>query len=114
MDTAIGIGRQLRQIQTGIVNKRPAEIHAFTDSASLVESIKSTKPVDEGNMRVCIHRIKDHLDHQDVKSVRWVPTEMMLADPLTKKKADTSALTELLATGVWRRYREERRAESEY
>jgi hypothetical protein len=113
MDTAIGIGRQLRQIQTGIVDKRPADIHAFTDSASLVESIKSTKPVDEGNMRVSIHRIQDHLDHKDVKSVNWVPTHMMLADPLTKKKADTSALTELLRSGIWRRYREERRGESE-
>jgi hypothetical protein len=38
---------------------------------------------------------------------------MMLADPLTKKKADTSALTGLLRSGIWRRYREERRGESE-
>jgi len=30
MDTAIGIGRQLRQIQTGRVYEKPAPIHAFT------------------------------------------------------------------------------------
>ena len=41
MDSAICIGR-LRQIQTGMVYEKPAAIHAFTDSASLVESIKST------------------------------------------------------------------------
>jgi len=114
MDTAIGIGRQLRQIQTGIVDKKPADIHAYTDSASLVESIKSTKPVDEGNIRVNVHRIKDHLNHKDVKSVTWVPTEHMLADPLTKKKADTSALREMLKTGNWARQRGERKGESEY
>ena len=38
----------------------------------------------------------------------------MLADPLTKKKADTSALREMLKTGNWERQREERRGESEY
>jgi hypothetical protein len=38
----------------------------------------------------------------------------MLADPLTKKKADTSALREMLKTGNWERRREERRVESEY
>jgi hypothetical protein len=113
MDTAIGIGRQLRQIQTGIVDKQPADIHAFTDSASLVESIRSTKQVDEGNMRVSIHRIQDHLNHKDVKSVGWVPTHMMLADPLTKKKADTSALTGMLSSGIGKRYRGEKEGESE-
>jgi len=80
----------------------------------LIESIKSTKPVDEGNIRVNVHRIKDHLDHKDVKSVTWVSTEQMLADPLTKKKADTSALREMLKTGNWARQRGERRGESEY
>ena len=86
LDTAVGIGRQLRQIQTGILEKKPLNIRAFSDSASLVESIYSTKLVDEGNMRASVHRIKDYVDHQDIASITWVTTHEMLADSLTKKE----------------------------
>ena len=103
MDTAICIGRQLRQIQTGRADEKPASIHAYTDSASLIECLKSTKQVDEGSMRMHVERIKDHLLHQDIESVKWVATELMLADPLTKIKADTTALTTVLRTGIWRK-----------
>ena len=103
MDTAIGIGRQLCQIQTGMVYEKPAPIHAFTDSASLVESIRSTKQVDEGSMRLHVERIKDHLLSQNIELVTWVPTDKMLADPLTKLKADATNLSTVLRTGVWRK-----------
>ncbi len=93
MDTAIGIGRQLRQIQTGMVYEKPAPIQCFTDSASLVESIRSTKQVDEGSMRLHVERIKDHLQSQNVDKVTWIPTDKMLADPLTKLKADSTNIT---------------------
>jgi len=103
MDSAICIGRQLRQIQTGVVYEKPAAIHAFTDSASLVESIRSTKQVDEGAMRLHVERIKDHLQSKDIETVKWIPTDKMLADPRTKMKADSSNLTNLLRTGTWKR-----------
>ncbi len=103
MDTAIGIGRQLRQIQTGRVDKKPAPIHAFSDSASLVESIRLTKQVDEGSMRLHVERIKDHLLSQNIKTVKWIPTDKMLADPLTKIKADTTNLVKVLTTGQWKK-----------
>jgi hypothetical protein len=103
MDTAIGIGRQLCQIQTGRVYKKPAPIHAFTNSASLVESIRSTKQVDEGSMRLHVERIKDHLQSQNIKTVTWIPTDKMLADPLTKIKADTTNLVTVLKLGQWKR-----------
>jgi hypothetical protein len=54
-------------------------------------------------MKENVRRIKDHLDHQDVKSVRQVPSELKMGNPPTKKKADNSALTESLRTGNWRR-----------
>jgi len=84
MDMAIGIVRQLRQIQTGRVYEKPAPIYAFSDSASLVESIRSTKQVDEGSMRLHVKRIKDHLLSQNFETVTWIPTDKMLAHPMTK------------------------------
>ena len=103
MDSAIGIGRQLRQIQTGSVHEKPAPIHAFTDSASLVESIRSTKQVDEGSMRLHVERIKDHLQSQNIETITWTPTDRMLADPLTKIKANTTNLVAVLRTGQWKK-----------
>jgi hypothetical protein len=103
MDNAICIGRQLRQIQTGMIYEKPAAIHAFTDSASLVGSIKSTKQVDEGAMRLHAERIKDHLNSKDIESFKWISTDKMLVEPLTKLKADSSNLINLLRMGIWER-----------
>ena len=86
-----------------MVYEKPAPIECFTDSASLVESIRSTKQVDEGSMRLHVERIKDHLQSQNVEKVIWIPTDKMLADPLTKLKADSANLTEVLKTGIWRK-----------
>ncbi len=85
------------------VYEKPAPIHAFSDSASLVESIRSTKQVDEGSMRLHVERIKDHLLSQNVETVTWIPTDKMLADPMTKLKADSTNLTRVLRTGVWKK-----------
>jgi len=60
-------------------------------------------------MRASVHRIQDYLNHQDITSVKWVPTQDMLADPLTKKKADMTPLTQMLKTGYWKRVETERR-----
>jgi len=103
MDTAICIERQLCQIQTGRVYEKPAPIHAFTDSASLIESLRSTKQVDEGSMRLHVERIKDHILNQNIESIKWISTDRMLADPLTKSRADTTALTTVLKSGIWKK-----------
>jgi len=99
IDLAIGIGRQLRQIQTGDCQEKHVLIKAFTDSESLTESIKSTKQVDEGSMRLHVERLKDFLLHKDVHSITWVPTYAMLADVLTKTKVDPTPLIRALKTG---------------
>ena len=68
-----------------------------------MESIRSTKQVDEGAMRLHVERIKDHLASKNIESVRWVPTEQMLADPLTKAKVDSTSLVTVLKTGRWKK-----------
>jgi hypothetical protein len=100
IDLAIGIGRQLKQLQTGERQEQPVPIKAFTDSESLTESIKSTKQVDEGSMRLHVERLKDFLIHKDIQSITWVPTHAMLADVLTKDKVDPTPLIRTLKTGL--------------
>ena len=96
---AIGIGRQIVQIQTELVQDIPVPIRAFTDSKSLIESLKSTKQVNEGPTRLNVARIKDNLTQNLVKEINWVPTHLQTADPLTKAKVDTTELRKTLRTG---------------
>ena len=111
INLAIGLGRQLKQLQTGEHHEQPVPFKAFTVSESLTESIKSTKQVDEGSMRLHVERLKDFRIHKDIQSITWVPTHAMLADVLTKDKVDPTPLIRALKTGFAKVTRE-RRGES--
>jgi hypothetical protein len=99
IDMAIGLGRQIVQIQTGLIQDKPVPIRAYTDSKSLIESLKSTKQVDEEPTRLNIARLKDHLRHNLVTEIKWVPPHLQMADPITKAKVDTTELRKTLRTG---------------
>jgi len=99
MDMAIGIGRQLKQLATGNVQEIPVPIWGCSDSNSLIESLKSTKPVDEQPIRMHVERLKDHKKKGFVSGFRWVPTTSQLADPLTKAKVNPADLRRVLKTG---------------
>jgi hypothetical protein len=102
-DMAIGIGRQLKQVITGKVQAIPVPIWSYSDSKALIESTKSTKPVDEQPMRMHIERLKDHIKKGFVTGYKWVPTTDQLADPLTKAKAPTIELRRVLKTSNLKR-----------
>jgi hypothetical protein len=82
-----------------MVQDIPVPIRAYTDSKSLIESLKSTKQVDEEPTRLNIARLKDHMNQNLVKEIKWVPTHLQMADPLTKAKVDTTELRKTLRTG---------------
>jgi hypothetical protein len=98
-DTAIGLGRQLNQIRTGAITSDPGKIIVCTDSKSLIESLNSTKQVDEAPMRMNVARLKDMKANGDITEFKWVPTEDMLADALTKQRVDPTILKKVLRTG---------------
>ncbi|KAL5272394.1 hypothetical protein ACHWQZ_G000556 [Mnemiopsis leidyi] len=73
-------------------------IVAFTDSNQLAQSLYSTKHVSNHKLQRDIENIKQRLVRGVVSEVRWVSTDQMLADPLTKKGADCSKLDYVLET----------------
>jgi len=103
VDMAIGMGRQLKQIITGKVDEIPVPIWGCTDSGLLIESLKSTKQVDEHPMRMHVERLKDHKRKNFVTGYKWVPTDEQMADPLTKTKADATKLRRVLKSGYLKR-----------
>ena len=62
----------------------------MTDSKSLWDSIYNTKQCEERLLRNSIASIKQMIELEMVRSVKWVPTDKQLADCMTKKgkKAD--------------------------
>jgi hypothetical protein len=86
-------------IRTGKVTSDAANIIVCTDSKSLIESLKSTKQVDEAPMRLNVARLKDMKEKGDIMEFKWVPTEDMLADALTKQRVDPTILKKVLRTG---------------
>jgi len=99
IDSAINIGRQVHQLRTGRIEDKSCRIIAMTDSKGLVDSLNTTKQVSEGRMRLNVARIKEYRDLKEIERIKWVPTTHMLADSLTKSRADPSRLIRLLETG---------------
>jgi len=99
IDTAINIGRQVHQLRTGKIEDKACKIIARTDSKGLVDTLSSTRQVSEGRMRLNVHRIKEYQKLKEVDSIKWIPTTHMLADALTKARADPSRLRKVLETG---------------
>ena len=60
------------------------------DSQGLKDSLNSTKMVEEKMMRPTIQSLKDLITCRQIGEFRWVPTDLCLADVLTKKDAKMS------------------------
>jgi hypothetical protein len=50
-------------------------------------------------MRLNVARIKEYRDLKEIERIKWIPTTQMLANSLTKSRADPSRLIKLLETG---------------
>ena len=73
-------------------------IHAYIDSRSLLEALRSTKLVCDRRLRIDIGAMKQAIE-RDIASVNWISGSDMLANPLTKRGADGSGLLAVFQTG---------------
>ena len=69
--------------------KRKLEIKLFTDNKPLLDSIASSKQVENKMMREVIADMKEKLVEKKVSSYEWIETKKIVADILTKEKMDT-------------------------
>ena len=79
--------------------KRLPEIELITDSRSLQEHLESKKIIKDPRLRVDVARLREMNELGEI-TIKWVPSEMQLADSLTKRGASTDLLRKVLATGV--------------
>ena len=75
------------------------KIQLLTDSRSLKEHLDSNKIISDPRLRVDVARLREMSNLKEIE-IKWVPSEMQLADSLTKRGASTDLLRKLLVSGI--------------
>ena len=91
--------REIVKVLTGFV----LEIKAYCDNRSIIDSLQSTKLVSDKNLRIDISKLKDYMSLENV-TLKWVPGAYQLADCLTKSRAPSGNLMEVLKCGNISKY----------
>ena len=91
VDDTVFFAMQLRQLLFGDTSRDSAAtlpVRLLTDSRPLLESIGSTRQVEERLLRNTITDLKEKLEDNSVESYSWLETSEMIADILTKECKD--------------------------
>ena len=81
------------------ISSEDIQIICFTDNKSLVESLHSTKTLEEKRLILDQAILKDMMQKGEIKSVQWLEKQKQLADPLTKATASSVILLDVLQRG---------------
>ena len=101
LEDAIYFARSLREIYTGERSISQLPVQMLTDSKSLIESLNSTRQVEEKLMRPIVKWLKQCLDGNMMEEVRWCDTKVCLSDVFTKPGARlTQDLLDIIRTGT--------------
>ena len=72
------------------------DVKVFTDNRPLLESIASSKQVENKMMREVIADMKEKLMEKKVNAYEWIETKKMVADMLTKEKLETKDMDDIV------------------
>ena len=94
----------VRQLLSEILYQDPKKqiipISSLVDSRQLYDQVQSTGICKDQRVRLDIAELREELSKGTIKSIVWIPTELMLADGLTKKGACCRDLCTTLETGI--------------
>ena len=99
MEDSIYLARMIREIYSGKVSEEQISVEINIDSKTLLDSLYSSKQVDEKTIRHLIAWIKQQLEVKSVKSIGWVSSEKQLADVFTKRNVNTDAIISVVTEG---------------
>ena len=99
IEDAIYLARMLNEIYTGKVSESQVPVEIKIDSKTLLDSIGSTKQVDEKTIRHLVAWIKQQKEEGKVRNIDWVCSEEMLADIFTKSNVKSNAILSVMSKG---------------
>ena len=106
-DDALFFAGQVSKLILG-EDENKLKVKMFTDSIPLLESIGSTKQVEEKMLRNSISDFKEDLENGLVESYSWLQTQEMLADVLTKECRNNRYIVEVQVENVFKNALSER------
>lgn len=100
IDDGIFCARTVHEIYTGRKGEEQLPVTVLTDSKSLLDSLDSSKQVDEKLIRPLVQFMKDAIASNWVSEMRWVDTNLCMADMMTKAGTKIEEkVMEVLRTG---------------
>ena len=95
VDTAIYLSHQLSILLFDNVKQR-IPVRVYTDSLPLLESIASSKQVDQRLLRNTMVDLKQKLINGEVSLYSWIDTKSMTVDVLTKEGGEIENILEVV------------------
>ena len=102
VDTSVYLGEQVAALLFGD-SKLTIPVKVYTDSMPLLDSIASTKQVEQRLLRNTMTDLKKKLENKQVVGYSWVETRDMTADVLTKEGSDVENILEVIRENKFRR-----------
>ena len=99
-EEAIYVARSIKELLSGQRGENQIKVDIVTDSMPLIDSLNSTKQVENKLLRPLIKYMKQCLDAKMINSIRWCDTKVCLADVLTKASSPLiKIIMDILSTG---------------
>merc|ERR1712240_725053 len=88
----------LSKIIQELLSKVPQKILILilNDNKSLVDHLHSSTSVENKHLRIDIHVLRDMYHNSEIHQFKWIPTELNVANALTKKGCSSLYLTQVL------------------
>ena len=99
MEDSIYLARMLKEIYSGVVSEDQVPVEVSIDSKTLLDSLNSSKQVDEKTIRHLIAWIKQQKEDKTIDSINWVCSQEQLADVFTKKNVKTDEILTVVSEG---------------
>ena len=90
-------GLYLGKILEEVLGLKIITVSCITDNKSLVESLYSTKKVEDKRLRIDMAVLVQMMERKEIDSVQWVDTKGQLADCMTKRGVSSEKLRAVLA-----------------
>ena len=92
INNAIYIGSLISEFIYDDFTKNKIAIEAYTDNKPVEQSVRSTKQVHERRLRVDMGEVQRLLEDKEIVDIKWIPTNLQLADGLTKRDINMQKL----------------------
>ena len=96
-----GVCYYLRTLLTEILSIKPEEmkIICYIDNKNLHDTLYSTRTMTDTRQLVDVAEVRNKIQLKEITEVKWIPTESMIADTLTKIGASDAKLRKTLEEG---------------